>query len=83
MVNSEHKLKSKADWGEESLKNGVDFEHIDFEWMFEVFKSMYQEPVGAPIARITKQLSELETIIYLELGVGMRTPEGFWDWAGG
>ena len=45
-----HKLKSKVDENEEALKNGVDFEHIDSEWAFEVFKARYQEPVGAPIA---------------------------------
>ena len=51
--------------------------------MFEVFKSMYQEPAGAPIVRIAKQLGDLETIIYRELWVGVRTPEGVLDWIGG
>ena len=43
---------------------------------------MYQEPVGAPVVRIAKQLHELESIIYRELGVWVRTPEGVWDWVG-
>ena len=42
--------------------------------------SRCQEPVGAPIARIAKQLNELETIIFRELWVGVRNPEGVWDW---
>ena len=45
-----HKLKPKVDENEEALKNGVDFEHIDFEWMCEFCKSWYQEPAGAHIA---------------------------------
>ena len=44
---------------------------------------MYQEPTGAPIARIAKQLNEAGEVIYRELGVGVRTPEGVWDWLGG
>ena len=35
----EHKSKSKMDENEDSLKKGVNFEHIDSKWMFKVFKS--------------------------------------------
>ena len=67
-----HKLKSKVDGDEQSPKRGgrVDVERIDFEWAFKVFKFTYQEPAGPPIARIAKQLSEFETFIYRELGLG-------------
>ena len=43
---------------------------------------MYQEPAGSPIVRLTKQLRGLGAIIYRELGVWVRTPEGVWDWPG-
>ena len=79
----EHKLRSKVKDNEEAIKNGVEFEPIEYEWAFGVFKSRYQEPVGAPITRITKQLNELETSLYSELGLGVRTPEGVWEWLGG
>ena len=68
---------------EEAMKNGVEFEHIEYEWAFGVFNSRYQEPAGAPITRIDKQLNELGTVIYIELGVGARKPEGGWGWLGG
>ena len=80
---AKHKLKSKMDEGEEAIKNGVCYEPIDYEWMCEVFKSMCQEQAGAPKARIARQLNELETIIYRELGVRARTPEVVWGWIGG
>ena len=67
---AKHKSKSKTDENEEAIENWVCYEPIDYEWMFEVSKSMYQEQAGSPIARIAIQLGGLETIIYRELGVG-------------
>ena len=52
---SKRKLKSKSDDDEEAIKNGVEYEPIDYEWMFKVLKSGYQEPVAQPIIRIVKQ----------------------------
>ena len=43
----------------------------------------YQEPVGPTVVRIMKQLSEIEGIIFLELWVGVRNPEGVWGRLGG
>ena len=50
------------------------------------FKAIHQEPEGEPIDRIAKQLNALnalDTVIESELGVGVRTPGGVWDWLGG
>ena len=65
-----HKLKTIVNDNDEDMENGVDFEPIECGWMFGVFNARYQEPAGAPITRIAKQLEELETVIYSELGVG-------------
>ena len=53
---AKHKLMSKVDENEEALNNGVRYEPIDYEWMFKVFRPMYQEPAGVPIARIAKKI---------------------------
>ena len=74
----DHKLKTKVEDNEKDMQNGVEFGPIEYEWLFGVFKARYQEPAGAPVTRITKQLSELETVIYSELGVRVRNPEGVW-----
>ena len=73
-------MRSKTDENEEDIKNGDGYEPIDCVWMFKVFKSRYQEPHGVPVVRIAKQLDELETVIYRELGVGCATREvsGIW-----
>ena len=55
---------------ESDMENGVEFEPIEYEWAFGVFMARYQEPAGAPVTRIAKQLNGLETVIYSELGVG-------------
>ena len=65
---SGHKSKSKVGEDAGDIKNGVCYESIDYVWAFVVFKSMYQEPAGVPIARIAKQLHGLETLIYHKLG---------------
>ena len=44
--------------------------------MFKAFKAGYQDPDGARIARIAKQLGWLERIIYRELAVWGASPGG-------
>ena len=78
-----HKLKTKVKDNGEDMKNGVEFEPLEYECMFGVFNARYQEPGGAPVTRIDKQLNELETVIYREFGVAVRTPEGCRGWLGG
>ena len=41
-----------------------------------------REPGGAPIVRIAGGLNGMAKIIYRELGLGVRNPEGVWDWLG-
>ena len=77
-----HNMKSESDENEEAIKNGGEYEHIGYEWMFEVLKSRYHEPDGRHVVRIIKQLSEMETLLIRELGVGVRNPEGACGWVG-
>ena len=37
---------SKTDENDEDIKNGDDYEPIDYERMFKVFESTYREPLG-------------------------------------
>ena len=62
---------------------GVEFEPIDIEWAFRIFKARHQEPAGQPISRIANKLNAPGTVIESELGVGARTPDGVWDRIGG
>ena len=50
--------------------------------MFSTLMARHYEPAGQPITRITNQLGDLNSIIWKELGIGVRTPEGVWDWMG-
>ena len=77
---TKHKLQAITDDNEEATKKGDVYEPIDYVWVFKILKSKYQGPVGAPIARIMKQLSEIEGIIFRESGVVVRNPEGVWGW---
>ena len=77
-----YKLRAKIEQNEEAIKNGSEFEPIAAEWMFATLKSKHYAPSGQPIARITNQLIELGKVIRKELGIGIRTPEGVWDWIG-
>ena len=48
--------------------------------MFMILKDRHYEPAGRPITRITNQLGNLDDVIWKELGLGVRTPEGVRDW---
>ena len=61
---------------------GAVYEPIDYVLMFKILRTKYQEPGGAPIVRITKQLGESEDIILREFRVGVRKPGGAWGWLG-
>ena len=50
--------------------------------MFMILKARHYEPAGKPITRITNQLGNINDAIWKELGLGVRTPEGVWDWLG-
>ena len=50
--------------------------------MFSTLESKRCAPSGRPITRITNQLNDLNRVIWKELGIGIRTPEGVWDWIG-
>ena len=45
-------------------------------------RARHYEPAGVTIARITGQLRDLNNIIWRDLGLGIRTPDGVWDWLG-
>ena len=53
-----------------------------------ISRDMYQEPEGAPIGRIFGQLNGIVKVIYIELELGVRNPEGVrhpeggWGWLG-
>ena len=47
-----------------------------------IFKARHNERAGKPISRITDQLNSLDAVIEIEMEVGARTPDGFWDWLG-
>ena len=61
-----HKPKSKIEENEEAIKKGDVSEPTDYEWMFKVFRSRYQEPAGSPVMRIAKQLNDIEAVIFRE-----------------
>ena len=77
-----HTLKIKVEGNAEAIKNRVVCEPIDIEWTFETFKARHYEPAGRPISRITKQLNTSDTVIEMEPGIWVRTPDGVWDWLG-
>ena len=77
-----NKLKAKVEENEEAMNNGAEFEPITAEWAFAILKARHYEPAGQPITRITNQLGNLNDVIWNELGLGVRTPEGVWDWLG-
>ena len=78
----EYKSKSIIGENEEAIRQEKDFEPIATEWMFSTLRSRHYEPAGQPITRITNQLRDLNGIIRKELGLGVRTPDGVWDWLG-
>ena len=59
------RLKSKIDENEEALTNGDDYEPINYVWAFKILRARYQEPDGAPVIRIVKQLGGWEVAIYI------------------
>ena len=75
-----HKASSKIEDNEKESLRGESYEPIGYGWMFRILKSKYQEPNGAPIARLTRQLGEMGNAITRELEVGVRNPEcvGYW-----
>ena len=79
---SKYKSNAKIEENEEAIGNGGDFEPIATEWMFSSLRDRHYEPAGKPITRITGQLDDLNNIIWKELGLGIRTPEGVRDWLG-
>ena len=72
----------KVEENEEAINNGVEFGPITSEWALSILKTRNYEPAGQPITRITNQLCNLNGVIWKELGLGVRTPEGVWDWLG-
>ena len=78
----EYKLRAKIEQNEEEVKNGSDFGPMATDWMFSTLHAKHYEPSGRAIARVTTQLNELNKVIWEELGIGVRTPEGAWDWIG-
>ena len=75
-----YKLKAKVAENEEAIKNGIEFGPITNEWVFPTLRAGHYEPAGKPVTRITNQLGNLNTVIWKELGLGVRTPEGVWGW---
>ena len=74
-VSQKRKLKSKTDEiEEEEMKKGMLTNR--YVSAFKIPKPKYPAQVGSPIVRIMKQLSEIEGIIFLELWIGVRNPEG-------
>ena len=45
-------------------------------------RGKYRAQEGAPIVRSAKQLGDIWKVIYRELELGARNPEGVWDWIG-
>ena len=78
----EYKLRAKIEQNEEEIKTWGDFEPIAAGWMFPTLKAKRYEPSVQPITRITNQLNDLNRVIWKELGLGIRTPDGVWDWIG-
>ena len=74
--------RSKVGENEEALNNGVVSEPITSDRMFNILKARHPEPAGHPVMRIANQLNNLNGSIWNELGVGVRTPGGVWDWLG-
>ena len=60
----------------------VESEPISAEWAFAIFRAVHYEPAGRPIARITKQLGNLDAVIWRELGLRVRAPGGVWGGIG-
>ena len=50
--------------------------------MFSTLRARHYEPAGKPITRISGKLNDLNNITWEELGLGIRTPDGVWDWLG-
>jgi len=50
--------------------------------VFATLKARRYEPAGKPVTRIANQLGNLDDVIWKELGLGVATPEGVWDWLG-
>ena len=78
-----YKLRAKIEQNGEAIKNGGEFEPIATDWMFRTSKSNHDEPPGQPITRIANRLNDLNRVIWTELGIGIRTPEGVCGWIGG
>ena len=78
-----YKLRAKIGQNEEEIKNASEFESIATEWMFPTLKSKRCEPPGQPITKIANQSTDSNRVIWKELEIGIRTPEGVWDWIGG
>ena len=72
----EYKLRAKIEQNEEEIKTWGDFEPIAAGWMFPTLKAKRYEPSVQPITRITNQLNDLNRVIWKELWLGIRTPEG-------
>ena len=62
---------------------GASFGPVTADRSFSTLKARRYEPAGKPITRITGQLGDLNTVIWKEIGLGVRTPECAWGWLGG
>ena len=78
-----HKFESEIGENEKAVLKGELYDPIGYDSMCKVLDGEYREPDGFPVVRITKQLGEIGKVIYRELELGVRNPEGVWDWSGG
>ena len=77
-----HKSMSKIDESEKAIVRGELCDPVGYDWMFKILMGKYREPLGEPTVRIAKQLGEAKGVITRDLEVGVRNPEGGWDWLG-
>ena len=81
---SKQAVKAKSEIGEngKSILKGELYEHVGYDWAFQILRGGYREPEGSPIIRIAKQLSGDGGVITRELELWVRNPEGVCDWLG-
>ena len=76
-----HKVKSKVAENGKAILKGDTMQSV-MSGCSKFLRTKYREPEGAPVDRIMKQLGDIAEVIYRELEVGVRNPEGACDWLG-